>query len=290
MFDDLVKHRVELEKLKNEIAYKVLKQFAQAYPTMKQYIININNKNRDLVISQIMQTLDQNMGNLSSTVLTNGIDVLKYETQFQTELLSRYKKKSVKSSAVISDQLATTLIYDNHMAGDLFKDSWLKMSTGLKSELSGKIRLAVTNGLTADQISKEMKGSMVSFSDKQLNSLTRTLIQNATNIAAEETYKSNDIEYVQYCAILDSRTTQICHDLNGKIFKVGEGPRPPQHYNCRSFTIPVDGKNGIAVDPSFSAFVDRQAEEEKKGLTSSQKDKFETTTKISLDTLIKKLR
>jgi uncharacterized protein with gpF-like domain len=43
----------------------------------------------------------------------------------------------------------------------------------------------------------------------------------------------------QFLATLDGRTTVTCASLSGKTFKVGEGPQPPRHINCRSTSTPV---------------------------------------------------
>ncbi len=45
----------------------------------------------------------------------------------------------------------------------------------------------------------------------------------------------------RYSAIMDSRTTPICRELHGRIFKKGEikGFLPPNHFNCRSTLIPI---------------------------------------------------
>lgn len=51
-----------------------------------------------------------------------------------------------------------------------------------------------------------------------------------------------DMKY-RYVAVLDERTTQLCRSLDGQIFVVGKGPMPPQHYNCRSTTMPVWGND-----------------------------------------------
>lgn len=38
---------------------------------------------------------------------------------------------------------------------------------------------------------------------------------------------------------LIAHNTAICRSLDGKVFAVGKGPRPPAHWNCRSTTSPV---------------------------------------------------
>lgn len=45
------------------------------------------------------------------------------------------------------------------------------------------------------------------------------------------------VDREKYVAVLDSHTTKICRSLNGKIFRIGEGPYPPIHFWCRSTRI-----------------------------------------------------
>jgi SPP1 gp7 family putative phage head morphogenesis protein len=47
----------------------------------------------------------------------------------------------------------------------------------------------------------------------------------------------------QYSAILDSRTTDVCKTLDGKVFEAGDPAinalKPPRHFNCRSILVPI---------------------------------------------------
>lgn len=51
------------------------------------------------------------------------------------------------------------------------------------------------------------------------------------------------IRGMEYSAIMDSRTTEVCAHLDGKVFKSGDAAldrlRPPNHVNCRSILVPV---------------------------------------------------
>jgi SPP1 gp7 family putative phage head morphogenesis protein len=51
------------------------------------------------------------------------------------------------------------------------------------------------------------------------------------------------IERVEYSAILDSRTTEICNHLDGRIFEVNSPNldrfKPPNHFNCRSILVSI---------------------------------------------------
>ena len=47
----------------------------------------------------------------------------------------------------------------------------------------------------------------------------------------------------EYSAVLDSRTTDVCQRLDGKVFLKDDVEidrlRPPRHFNCRSVMVPV---------------------------------------------------
>lgn len=53
----------------------------------------------------------------------------------------------------------------------------------------------------------------------------------------------NFVEALEYSAILDSRTSDICSHLDGRVYPVTSDQwnsiRPPNHYNCRSILVPV---------------------------------------------------
>ena len=51
--------------------------------------------------------------------------------------------------------------------------------------------------------------------------------------------ESGVVAAYQYSAILDDRATDICSGLHGKIFKAGEEPIPPLHFNCRSQLVAI---------------------------------------------------
>ncbi|GAB1468767.1 hypothetical protein MASR2M64_15190 [Candidatus Cloacimonadota bacterium] len=52
----------------------------------------------------------------------------------------------------------------------------------------------------------------------QQEALTETIYQKATNLFHLEDYKARGTKYVQVKAILDSRTTPQCQQMNGRIF------------------------------------------------------------------------
>lgn len=80
-----------------------------------------------------------------------------------------------------------------------------------------------------------------------LNTLVRTNTFEALNEARYAAYTDpalgGFVVALEYSAILDDRTTEICRELDGGIWSMGsevlDKYRPPNHYNCRSLWIPI---------------------------------------------------
>jgi SPP1 gp7 family putative phage head morphogenesis protein len=84
-------------------------------------------------------------------------------------------------------------------------------------------------------------GQATAVADNQIITLVRTSINQVANTASQQVYEANqDItKKYRYVATLDTRTSSICRALDGQEFEYGKGPTPPQHFNCRSTTVPV---------------------------------------------------
>jgi SPP1 gp7 family putative phage head morphogenesis protein len=94
-------------------------------------------------------------------------------------------------------------------------------------------------------------GQATAMADNQIVTLVRTSINQVANSASQQVYEANqDItKKYRYVATLDTRTSAICRALDGKTFEYGKGPTPPQHFNCRSTTIPVIDYDKLGFTP-----------------------------------------
>ena len=82
-------------------------------------------------------------------------------------------------------------------------------------------------------------GQLTTLTDSQIRALIRTSVTQITNTVNQQVYIANQdvIDSYRYRAVLDLQTTPICQSLDGKVFKFGKGPQPPQHYGCRSTIV-----------------------------------------------------
>jgi SPP1 gp7 family putative phage head morphogenesis protein len=129
---------------------------------------------------------------------------------------------------------------------DTFIADWSRTE---REVVTGAIRVGVAQGRTTAEIVTEIRGTkarnyadgLLAVTKRHAAAVTRTAVQHVGDLARLETYKANAdiIKGEQWSATLDSRTTAICQSLDGRVFPLDKGPRPPAHINCRSVRIPV---------------------------------------------------
>ena len=73
--------------------------------------------------------------------------------------------------------------------------------------------------------------------------VARTLVNDIYNYAVIQTNIDSGIDYFQFQAVIDHRTSDICRMLHGSIFpaSVAQYYRPPLHYRCRSRMVALQG-------------------------------------------------
>lgn len=85
------------------------------------------------------------------------------------------------------------------------------------------------------------------ISPAKLETIVRTTTTEAYNngrlIMMRDPALEGLIQYVEYSGVIDSRTTEVCQYLDGKIMRVDQPEldrlTPPNHYNCRSLLVPI---------------------------------------------------
>jgi len=62
------------------------------------------------------------------------------------------------------------------------------------------------------------------------------------NMGLKEEYETTEfVERYQVSAILDSRTSDVCENLDGEVFTKNDArfTFPPYHYQCRTIVVPI---------------------------------------------------
>lgn len=139
--------------------------------------------------------------------------------------------------------------------------SWLsKLGEDDARRVMQAVRVGLANGRSVQEIARRISGTkaagyrdgVLQTSRRQATVLTRTLVLETANAARALVVEANaDILTEEvYVATLDSRTTPVCRSLDGKRYAIGEGPRPPVHWQCRSTRVPVVDGEIVGVRPA----------------------------------------
>ena len=141
-----------------------------------------------------------------------------------------------------------------------------------KDALTRHIRQGVFSGESTQEIARRMigklefgqkalgsrqkamaGGELTKLANHQIRTIVRTSVNQVQNQASQAVYAANSkvAPKYQYVATLDSRTSVVCRDLDGKTFAYNRGPTPPQHFNCRSTTVPVVDYEGLSKQKGF---------------------------------------
>ena len=112
--------------------------------------------------------------------------------------------------------------------------------------LVGRLEFADFGPLSVKQLALA-GGEITKVANNQISTIVRTSVNQVTNQASQAVYAANKkvAPKYEYVATLDSRTSPICRRLDGQIFEYNKGPTPPQHFNCRSTTVPIVDFDGL---------------------------------------------
>lgn len=103
-----------------------------------------------------------------------------------------------------------------------------------------EIIAAIKDGKSLSSVIDILDNQGKDLSEVSLERYARTKHTEVMNKGRLELFSSSGVVVAyQYSAILDDRTSDICRGLDGKIFKAGNEPVPPLHFNCRSLLIPI---------------------------------------------------
>jgi len=153
--------------------------------------------------------------------------------------------------------------------GQVLKNSFANMAQKEAAFFGQAVRNGFLTGEPTDSIIRRLKGRLTEGdagpisqilraggestvrANNQIRTLVRTSVNQVANAASMKTYEANqDITTkYRYTATLDSRTSPVCRALDGTEHLYGKGPIPPQHFNCRSTTVPIVDYEGLGFDP-----------------------------------------
>ncbi len=198
--------------------------FARSVATVDPTAINVVSLSDDLqaAVAGAPQTFSLTAAQGTAITLPNG----------------KVIEKSFRGLAIAQAELFSKTVRNGLLVGESTDKIARRLKGRLRFGQRGSVRQIAQAG-----------GEVTSMSNRQVMAVVRTSINQVANTASQQVYEANqDItSKYRYTATLDSRTSPICRALDGREFEYGKGPTPPQHFNCRSTTVPVIDYEALRV-------------------------------------------
>ncbi len=138
--------------------------------------------------------------------------------------------------------------------GQTIKQAFSSMSERQVDIFSLTVRNGIIQGESIDAITRRVRGRLqrdqagsidsiiarggqaTAIPNNQIRAIVRTSVNQVASTSDQLIAVQNPelTKHYIYTATLDTKTSDICRALDGKMFRHQEGPVPPQHYQCRS--------------------------------------------------------
>ncbi len=118
---------------------------------------------------------------------------------------------------------------------------WQEFSEGAGRDAMRAVQAGVLEGKTQSDMAREVAQLVQTRSRRQAETVVRTAVNGVGGAARDHVYRDNAdiLEGERFLATLDSRVTLTCAGYDQTVHPLGQGPRPPLHYGCRSLRVPV---------------------------------------------------
>lgn len=188
--------------------------------------------------------------------LSNNFTSSYYKDIYGLQRITGYKSINGLSKNFVKTILDTSWTND----GENFSSRIWKRKDKLLNTLDTELRQGLILGKSPDEITKVIADKLeVSKSNAKRLVLTESAAIHSK--ARKAMYERMGVEKYEIVATLDTRTSEICRGLDGKVFDTKDYEEglnaPPFHVNCRSTTVPfydddiqdiISGKTRMARD------------------------------------------
>ena len=226
-----------------EYNQKIEELYAMYRDTGSEYIkIEIDRLNARAKITRL-QAL-QDAVNVELTKVTH-----EYQMTLEDTLIGLFTEQYKEVSellgimAPVINREAIKTIIEYPYAGKMFSDRIWDNKDALVKHIKQNLTAGIIRGDSIQKMSRQLK--------KDLNVLcyqAERLVRTETNYAMNQGHlkgyaDSGVVEKYEFLAAIDSRTSKLCKNQNGKVYKLSDATVgvnfPPLHPHCRSTVIPV---------------------------------------------------
>lgn len=272
--DAMIRHQVQLQRLTKQTQQDVVDMLDKTEAELRDLIRTKLSGLTDPAgvdvtrpgVARRLQALEDAVARLRQAAVGDSMDELTDRMKDLTEAEAGFTAGNILENLPVdvgliipSVELLRGLVELKPFEGKTLKDWADKLAADDIERIQDSIRIGMIRGLGSDDIARTIVGSAslagedgeTEITRRGAQAIARTAINFFSNETKREVYLENSdlIKEELYVATLDARTTPLCASLDGERFPVGEGPRPPLHFNCRSTRVPVFDAGALGDRP-----------------------------------------
>lgn len=249
LHDRAVVHRVWLGRYSNGFVRRVLAQLSRVEDDVLTRVATSRGTTQaalSTLLASVQAVQTDGWGLVAKVVEADVAGLTGAELAFQGNLMalgaSQVGVALTESTLSVANVVAA--VKARPFQGKLLREWLADFDDASKRRVREAIRQGFAENESIDQIVRRLRGTnavpgVLAKNRLGAEAMVRTAVTHTANTAAHETYRAAEdlLDGVEWVSTLDSRTTIICAKLDGKVFPLDKGPRPPAHINCRSTTI-----------------------------------------------------
>lgn len=204
------------------------------------------------ILAEIKVMVADVYGEAADTLKTEMVAFAEHAAEVAAATIATQMPLEWKPFGLSKQQLAAIISNEPIMVGAesklLFGEIFQGLAGAHEKAIRGALRLSMAEGESIMDATTRLTGTMAnSFKDgifekgrRDMGTIARTVINHVSNRAAQGTFAENSdvLNGWIFTSTLDGKTSITCRSLSGTKWKLGEGPIPPRHLNCRSFQTP----------------------------------------------------
>ena len=207
----------------------------------------------------------------------------------QATLANRMDKAlGLTFNAISANKMKQILMSD--WSGANWSERLWKDREKVGKKLTDVLQKGIPQGVSLQKMSRELRD----LTGESFNNAFRLIRTETSHIDGQVTLegykqagKELGLEYYEYDAFLDTRTSSICRELNGNRFKVSEAEvgvnYPPMHPNCRSTTQLVLDEDYKQEEIQYKEMSEKSIKESKEQVDKLSKDEKKALTAYTTD-------
>ena len=240
--DELTRHQIDLQRLSTATVRKIVALLNRSDVRIFERLLRddltaISRTRQEVLLREIRKIVESVYADALGALQIDITGLAEYEGIYQSQILQRMTPVVVDFTRPSSAQIVAA-VNSRPFQGKLMREWFAELSAATFRRLRDTIRAGFVEGLTTDQIVRQLRGTaaqgyrdgILEITRRHAETTVRTALAHTSNTARSYTYAANRdlIKAVKWVSTLDSRTSLVCMGRDNKFFPSIAGRARPR--------------------------------------------------------------